>query len=39
VSVDPAGREEFLEITRSRGLKLQPLGRMVEKREKRVKVM
>jgi selenide,water dikinase len=39
VSVDPAGREEFLEITRSRGLKLQPIGRMVEKREKRVRVM
>jgi selenide,water dikinase len=39
VSVDPAGRESFLEITRRRGLNLQPIGRMVERRQKPVTVV
>ena len=31
VSVDPAGRESFLEVTRRRGWSLKPIGRLVER--------
>jgi selenide,water dikinase len=38
VSVDPAGREDFLEATRRRGLKLKPIGRLRNKGTRRVNV-
>jgi selenide, water dikinase len=38
VSVDPAGREDFLELTRRRGLKLKPIGRLMETGPRRVEI-
>ena len=38
VSVDPNGREQFLEVARRRGLKLKPIGRLKEKGPLRVSV-
>ena len=38
VSVDPNGREHFLEVARRRGLKLKPIGRLKEKGPLRVSV-
>jgi selenide,water dikinase len=38
VSVDPNGREQFLEVARRRGLKLKPIGRLQEKGPLRVSV-
>ena len=39
VSVDPAGRENFLEITRHRGWSLKSIGKLVAEGEKRVRVL
>lgn len=38
VSVDPNGREQFLEVARRRGLKLKPIGRLEGKGPVRVSV-
>jgi selenide,water dikinase len=38
VSVDPAGRESFLSVTRRRGLEMVPFGRLTESSAPRVRV-
>ena len=38
VSVDPAGRDDFFEVTRRRSLKLKPIGRLQKAGSRRVEV-
>jgi len=38
VSVDPAGRNAFLDVTRRRGLDIEPFGRLMENTDPRVRV-
>lgn len=38
VAVDPSRREDFLEVARGRGLKLEPIGRLQETGSRRVEI-